>query len=105
MAKNRHIRLLILGSGPAGYTAALYAARANLSPVLISGMQPGGQLTTTTDVDNWPGDVQGLQGQDLMDRMLSHVQRFDTEVISDHINTANLSTKKLELIGDEGTYT
>jgi len=105
MAKNRHIRLLILGSGPAGYTAALYAARANLSPVLISGIQPGGQLTTTTDVDNWPGDVQGLQGQDLMDRMLSHVQRFDTEVISDHINTANLSTKKLELIGDEGTYT
>ena len=100
MAKNRHIRLLILGSGPAGYTAALYAARANLSPVLISGIQPGGQLTTTTDVDNWPGDVQGLQGQDLMDRMLSHVQRFDTEVISDHINTANLSTKKLELIGD-----
>ena len=86
MAKNRHIRLLILGSGPAGYTAALYAARANLSPVLISGIQPGGQLTTTTDVDNWPGDVQGLQGQDLMDRMLSHVQRFDTEVISDHIN-------------------
>ncbi len=105
MAKNRHIRLLILGSGPAGYTAALYAARANLSPVLISGIQQGGQLTTTTDVDNWPGDVQGLQGQDLMDRMLSHVQRFDTEVISDHINTANLSTKKLELIGDEGTYT
>ena len=105
MAKNRHIRLLILGSGPAGYTAALYAARANLSPVLISCIQPGGQLTTTTDVDNWPGDVQGLQGQDLMDRMLSHVQRFDTEVISDHINTANLSTKKLELIGDEGTYT
>ena len=105
MAKNRHIRLLILGSGPAGYTAALYAARANLSPVLISGIQPGGQLTTTTDVDNWPGDVQGLQGQDLMDRMLSHVQRFDTEVISDHINTANLSTKKLELTGDEGTYT
>ena len=105
MAKNRHIRLLILGSGPAGYTAALYAARANLSPVLISGIQPGGQLTTTTDVDNWPGDVQGLQGQDLMDRMLSHVQRFDTEVISDHINTANLSTNKLELIGDEGTYT
>ena len=89
MAKNRHIRLLILGSGPAGYTAALYAARANLSPVLISGMQPGGHLTTTTDVDNWPGDVQGLQGQDLMDRMLSHVQRFDTEVISDHINRAN----------------
>ena len=105
MAKNRHIRLLILGSGPAGYTAALYAARANLSPVLISGIQPGGQLTTTTDVDNWPGDVQGLQGQDLMDRMLSHVQRFDTEVISDHINTANLSTEKLELTGDEGTYT
>ena len=105
MAKNRHIRLLILGSGPAGYTAALYAARANLSPVLISGIQPGGQLTTTTDVDNWPGDVQGLQGQDLMDRMLSHVQRFDTEVISDHINTSNLSNKKIELIGDEFTYT
>ena len=105
MAKNRHIRLLILGSGPAGYTAALYAARANLSPVLITGVQQGGQLTTTTDVDNWPGDVSGLQGPELMDRMLAHVERFDTEVIVDHIQSANLSTKPITLIGDKNQYT
>ena len=105
MIKERHSKLLILGSGPAGYTAALYAARANLSPVLITGMQQGGQLTTTTDVDNWPGDVSGLQGPELMERMLSHVERFDTEVIIDHIHTANLSTKSIKLTGDFAKYT
>ena len=105
MIKERHTKLLILGSGPAGYTAALYAARANLSPVLITGIQQGGQLTTTTDVDNWPGDVSGLQGPELMDRMLAHVERFDTEVIVDHIQSANLSTKPITLIGDKNQYT
>jgi thioredoxin reductase (NADPH) len=104
MIEQRQIKLLILGSGPAGYTAALYAARANLSPVLITGLEKGGQLTTTTDVDNWPGDVHGLQGPDLMDRMLAHVEQFNTEVISDHIHTANLSTKALILTGDQGIY-
>ncbi len=104
MIEQRQIKLLILGSGPAGYTAALYAARANLSPVLITGLQKGGQLTTTTDVDNWPGDLHGLQGPDLMDRMLTHVEQFNTEVISDHIHTANLSTKALILTGDQGIY-
>ena len=105
MIKERHSKLLILGSGPAGYTAALYAARANLSPVLITGMQQGGQLTTTTDVDNWPGDVSGLQGPELMERMLSHVERFGTEVIIDHIHTANFSTKSIKLTGDFAKYT
>ena len=104
MIEQRQIKLLILGSGPAGYTAALYAARANLSPVLITGLQQGGQLTTTTDVDNWPGDVHGLQGPDLMDRMLAHVEQFNTEVIADHIHTANLSAKALILTGDKGIY-
>ena len=104
MIEQRQIKLLILGSGPAGYTAALYAARANLSPVLITGLEKGGQLTTTTDVDNWPGDAHGLQGPDLMDRMLAHVEQFNTEVISDHIHTANLSTKALILTGDQGIY-
>ena len=104
MIEQRQIKLLILGSGPAGYTAALYAARANLSPVLIAGLQKGGQLATTTDVDNWPGDVHGLQGPDLMDRMLAHVEQFNTEVISDHIHTANLSTKALILTGDQNIY-
>ena len=104
MIEQRQIKLLILGSGPAGYTAALYAARANLSPVLIAGLQKGGQLTTTTDVDNWPGDVHGLQGPDLMNRMLAHVEQFNTEVISDHIHTANLSTKALILTGDQSIY-
>ena len=104
MIEQRQIKVLILGSGPAGYTAALYAARANLSPVLIAGLQKGGQLTTTTDVDNWPGDLHGLQGPDLMDRMLAHVEQFNTEVISDHIHTANLSTKALILTGDQGIY-
>lgn len=105
MTETRHSKLLILGSGPAGYTAALYAARANLSPVLITGIQQGGQLTTTTDVDNWPGDVEGLQGPDLMNRMLQHVERFDTEIVFDHIHTAELSTKPYKLIGDAGEYT
>ncbi len=105
MSETRHSKLLILGSGPAGYTAALYAARANLSPVLITGIQQGGQLTTTTDVDNWPGDVEGLQGPDLMNRMLQHVERFDAEIVFDHIHTAELSERPLKLIGDSGTYT
>ena len=104
MIEQRQIKVLILGSGPAGYTAALYAARANLSPVLITGLQKGGQLNTTTDVDNWPGDLHGLQGPDLMDRMLAHVEQFNTEVISDHIHTANLSTKALILTGDQSIY-
>lgn len=101
----RHCRLLILGSGPAGYTASLYAARANLSPVLITGLEQGGQLTTTTDVDNWPGDVEGLQGPALMERMLKHVQRFNTEVISDHITSADLSVRPFRLKGEAASYT
>jgi thioredoxin reductase (NADPH) len=105
MSDTRHSKLLILGSGPAGYTAALYAARANLSPVLITGIEQGGQLTTTTDVDNWPGDAEGVQGPDLMNRMLKHVERFDTEVIFDHIHTAELTERPFKLIGDSGTYT
>ncbi len=105
MTDTRHCRLLILGSGPAGYTAALYAARANLSPVLISGLDQGGQLMTTTDVDNWPGDVEGLQGPDLMARMLKHVERFDTEVVNDHIHTADLKQRPFRLEGDAGSYT
>ena len=105
MSEVRHSKLLILGSGPAGYTAALYAARANLSPVLITGLEQGGQLTTTTDVDNWPGDVEGLQGPDLMDRMLKHVERFETEIVFDHIHTAELTERLLKLTGDNGTYT
>jgi thioredoxin reductase (NADPH) len=105
MSNTRHCRLLILGSGPAGYTASLYAARANLAPVLISGLDQGGQLMTTTDVDNWPGDAEGLQGPDLMARMLSHVERFDTEVINDHIHTAELSQRPFKLTGDNGVYT
>ena len=105
MSENKHCRLVILGSGPAGYTASLYAARANLAPVLITGIEQGGQLMTTTDVDNWPGDVEGLQGPDLMARMLKHVERFDTEVIFDQIHTAELNEKPFKLIGDSGTYT
>jgi len=105
MSDTHHSKLLILGSGPAGYTAALYAARANLSPVLITGIEQGGQLTTTTDVDNWPGDVEGLQGPDLMNRMLKHVEHFDTEVIFDHIHTAKLIERPFKLTGDSGTYT
>lgn len=105
MSENKHCRVLILGSGPAGYTASLYAARANLSPVLITGIEQGGQLMTTTDVDNWPGDVEGLQGPDLMSRMLKHVERFDTEVIFDQIHTVELNEKPFKLTGDSGIYT
>ncbi|RLA35407.1 MAG: thioredoxin-disulfide reductase [Gammaproteobacteria bacterium] len=105
MSNNKHCRVLILGSGPAGYAAAVYAARANLKPVIVTGMEQGGQLMTTTDVDNWPGDAEGLQGPDLMERMLKHVQRYNTEVINDHINKADLSTRPFVLEGDYGTYT
>jgi thioredoxin reductase (NADPH) len=101
----RHCPLLILGSGPAGYSAAVYAARANLKPVLITGMQQGGQLMTTTDVDNWPGDVEGLQGPDLMTRLQKHAERFDTEILFDHIHTAELQQKPFRLKGDSGEYT
>jgi thioredoxin reductase (NADPH) len=105
MDKVKHCRLLILGSGPAGYTAAIYAARANLAPVLITGMEQGGQLMTTTDVDNWPGDVEGLQGPGLMERMQKHAERFKTEIIFDHINKAELKQKPFRLTGDSGVYT
>ena len=105
MSEARHCRLLILGSGPAGYTAAVYAARANLEPVLVTGMEMGGQLTTTTDVDNWPGDVSGLQGPDLMERMRQHAERFGTDIRFDHIHTAELGGKPVRLIGDSGEYT
>ncbi len=105
MSEVKHARLLILGSGPAGYTAAVYAARANLNPVMITGMQMGGQLTTTTEVDNWPGDVEGLQGPALMERMKAHAERFDTEIIFDHIHTADLKTRPFRLEGDSGVYT
>ncbi len=105
MSEAKHCKLLILGSGPAGYTAAIYAARANLKPVMITGMQQGGQLTTTTEVDNWPGDVDGVQGPDLMTRMLNHAERFATEIIFDHIHTADLSKRPFTLTGDSGTYT
>ncbi|GAA3932263.1 thioredoxin-disulfide reductase [Litoribacillus peritrichatus] len=105
MSDVKHCKLLILGSGPAGYTAAVYAARANLNPVLVTGMQMGGQLTTTTDVDNWPGDVDGLQGPDLMARMQQHAERFETEIVFDHIHTAKLDEKPYRLEGDSGVYT
>ena len=105
MSDQRHMRLVILGSGPAGYSAAIYAARANLDPVIITGIEQGGQLMTTTDVDNWPGDVEGLQGPDLMDRMLRHAERFDTEIVNDHIHTADLGVCPFRLVGDYGTYT
>ena len=101
----KHARLLILGSGPAGYTAAVYAARANLKPVLITGLQMGGQLTTTTEVDNWPGDVEGLMGPDLMERMRKHAERFQTEIIFDQIHTAQIQERPFRLIGDSGEYT
>ena len=105
MSEVKHSRLIILGSGPAGYTAAVYAARANLKPVVITGIQPGGQLTTTTEVDNWPGDVHGLTGPALMQRMQEHAERFDTEIVYDHIHTAELQSKPFTLKGDSGTYT
>lgn len=105
MSETQHHRLVILGSGPAGYTAAIYAARANLNPTLITGIEQGGQLSKTTDVDNWPGDVEGLQGPDLMERMLKHAQRFDTNIIFDHIHTTTLTERPFKLEGDSGTYT
>lgn len=105
MSEARHSRLIILGSGPAGYSAAVYAARANLKPLLITGMQMGGQLTTTTDVDNWPGDVEGLQGPDLMERMRKHAERFETEIVFDHINKVELNQRPFVLTGDQGEYT
>ncbi len=105
MSETKHCRVLILGSGPAGYSAAVYAARANLKPVIITGIEQGGQLMTTTDVDNWPGDAEGLQGPELMERMLKHVQRYDVEVINDHINKADLRSRPFALTGDYGTYT
>jgi len=105
MSETKHCRLLILGSGPAGYTAAVYAARANLNPVLVTGMQQGGQLTTTTEVDNWPGGAEGLQGPQLMQDMLAHAERFNTEIIFDHIHSADLSKRPFTLTGDSGSYT
>ncbi len=105
MSETKHCRLLILGSGPAGYTAAVYAARANLSPVMITGLEQGGQLMTTTDVDNWPGDVDGVQGPDLMERMRRHSERFNTEIVFDHISKADLSRRPFTLTGDSGAYT
>ncbi|RZO22528.1 MAG: thioredoxin-disulfide reductase [Candidatus Thioglobus sp.] len=105
MGTTRHSRLLILGSGPAGYTAAVYASRANLSPVLVTGIEQGGQLMTTTEVDNWPGDPHGLMGPDLMSRMLTHAERFGTEIVFDHIHTAKLDSRPFELNGDAATYT
>ncbi|ORU93286.1 MAG: thioredoxin-disulfide reductase [Cycloclasticus sp. symbiont of Poecilosclerida sp. N] len=105
MREHSHQRLIILGSGPAGYTAAVYAARANLNPLLITGIEPGGQLMTTTEVDNWPGDVEGLQGPALMERMKLHAERFDTKIQFDHIHTTELQQSPFKLIGDAGTYT
>ncbi len=103
MSSTRHCRLIILGSGPAGYTAAVYAARANLSPVIITGMEQGGQLMTTTDVDNWPGDVEGLVGPALMERMQKHAERFNTEIVADHIVKVDFKTRPFQLSGDSGT--
>jgi thioredoxin reductase (NADPH) len=105
MATTRHARVLILGSGPAGYSAAVYAARANLKPMLITGLAQGGQLMTTTDVDNWPADAMGVQGPDLMARFLAHAERFNTEIVFDHIHTARLAERPFKLIGDSGEYT
>ncbi|KTG23778.1 thioredoxin reductase [Idiomarina sp. WRN-38] len=105
MADAKHCKLLILGSGPAGYTAAVYAARANLDPVMVTGMQQGGQLTTTTDVENWPGDAEGLTGPDLMVRMQQHAERFNTEIVFDHINSVDFSKRPFQLKGDVGEYT
>lgn len=105
MSSPKHCKLLILGSGPAGYSAAVYAARANLNPVLITGLAQGGQLMTTTDVENWPGDPEGLQGPGLMERMQQHAERFNTEIIFDHIHTANITQRPFRLVGDAGEYT
>src|SRR5215475_7122002 len=105
MTTPKHSRLLILGSGPAGYTAAVYAARANLKPTMITGLQQGGQLMTTTEVDNWPGDVKGVQGPELMQRMAEHAERFETEMVFDHIHTVDLKQRPFRLKGDSGEYT
>jgi len=105
MSDVQHCRFLIIGSGPAGYTAAIYGARANLKPVVITGLEQGGQLTTTTDVENWPGDAEGLQGPELMQRMLEHAERFETKIIFDHIHTADLTRRPFRLEGDSGVYT
>lgn len=105
MSQAKHAKLLILGSGPAGYTAAVYAARANLNPVLVTGIQEGGQLTTTTDVENWPGDAEGLTGPALMERMKAHAERFETEILFDHINKVDLSQRPFQLSGDSASYT
>src|SRR5216110_790456 len=105
MTTTRHARLIILGSGPAGYSAAVYAARANRNPLLITGVEQGGQLMTTTDVDNWPGDVHGLQGPALMERMREHAERFNTQIVNDHIHKVDFSKRPLELHGDSGVYT
>src|SRR5256885_5393577 len=101
----RHHRLIIIGSGPAGYSAAVYASRANRSPLLITGVEQGGQLMTTTDVDNWPGDVEGLQGPALMERLQRHAERFATAIVNDHIHTVKLDRRPFELAGDSGHYT
>ena len=105
MSETKHCKVLILGSGPAGCTAAVYAARASLDPVLVTGIEQGGQLTTTTDVDNWPGDTDGVQGPELMERMIKHAERFDTEVIGDHIHSVDLKQRPFQLSGDRATYT
>src|SRR6187551_2500131 len=105
MKNIQHHPLIILGSGPAGYTAAVYAARADLKPVLVTGLQQGGQLMTTTEVDNWPGDAHGLMGPDLMTRMQAHAERFETEIVFDHIHTVDLSRRPFRLVGDSGEYT
>ncbi|MFN9807249.1 MAG: thioredoxin-disulfide reductase [Betaproteobacteria bacterium] len=105
MSSDKHARLLILGSGPAGYTAAVYAARANLKPVLVTGLAQGGQLMTTTEVDNWPADADGVQGPELMERFLKHAQRFDTEIVFDHIHTVDVKSRPFTLTGDSGRYT
>lgn len=101
--KTKHAKVLILGAGPAGYTAAVYAARANLNPVLVTGMEQGGQLMTTTDVDNWPADAQGVQGPDLMQRFLEHATRFNTDIIQEHIKEADLSVRPFRLVSESGT--
>ena len=105
MPNSQHAKVLILGSGPAGYTAAVYAARANLNPVLVTGIAQGGQLMTTTEVDNWPADVHGVQGPDLMQRFLEHAERFKTQIVFDHINAVDFSQRPFTLTGDSGTYT
>jgi thioredoxin reductase (NADPH) len=105
MSDVKHSRFLVIGSGPAGYTAAIYGARANLQPVVITGLEQGGQLTTTTEVENWPGEAEGLQGPDLMQRMLEHAERFETEIVFDHIHTADLGQRPFRLEGDAGVYT